>query len=77
MAEPKKPQQVTVIRTDLPSPDVTDPNRVVVQIQYQVGSLPPRFLYIDKKSWNAETEKKMIKADMDKQLQPPGETITV
>lgn len=70
-------RQVTVRRMELPAPDLEDPERKIVQVQYQVGELPPRFLYINKKDWSKEEEAKRIKEDIEKRLQPPGETITV
>ncbi len=70
-------QKVAVTRTELNAPDLTDPNRKIVQIQYQVGELPPRFLYLDKKLWTKEKEAELIKADLAKRMSPPGETITI
>ncbi len=70
-------QNVAVTRTELQAPDLTDPNRRIMQIQYQVGELPPRFLYVDKKLWTKEKEAELIKADLAKRMSPPGETIQV
>ena len=70
-------QKVQVTRTELPQPTLDDPHKVIVQIQYQVGQLPPRFLYIDKKQWSKEKEAEMIRADLRRTLSPPGETITI
>jgi len=72
-----EPQQARVRRTELPTPSLDDPNKVLVQIEYQVGMLPPRFLYIDKKVWTKEKELEMIKADMRSLLRPPGEVVTI
>jgi len=77
MVEVKKPQQVRVTRTELPAPDIADPNKIIIQVQYQVGSLPPRFLFINKKDWTKEKEAGAIKADIEKTMAPPGETITI
>jgi hypothetical protein len=71
------PQEVTVKRTLLPTPTIDDPNRKTYQIQYQVGELPPSFVYITEKEWTKDKEAKAIKADMEKRLMPPGETITI
>ena len=70
-------QQVRVTRTELPTPDLANPQKVTIQIQYQVGTLPPRFLYIDKTMWSKEKEAEMIRADIRRTLSPPGETITI
>lgn len=72
-----EPREVRVNRTELPTPDLEDPEKVIIQIEYQVGELPPRFLYINKKEWTKEKEAKMIKEDIEKRLRPPGETITI
>lgn len=77
MADKVTEQQVSVTRTDLPSPTLDDPKKVIMQIEYQVGALPPRFLYIDKKAWTKEKEAEMIRADIRRTLKPPSETITV
>jgi hypothetical protein len=70
-------QQVTIKRQDLPAPDLTDPGRIIVQIEYQVGTLPPRFLYIDKKAWTEAAELAAIKADMSKRMNPPTKIVTI
>jgi hypothetical protein len=70
-------QTVSVKRTELAAPDLTDPNRKIVQIEYQVGELPPRFLYIDKKEWTKEKEAAEIKKDLAKRMAPPGETVEI
>ena len=74
---PKPQQQVRVTRTELPTPSLADPTAVTIQIQYQVGMLPPRFIYMAKRDWNAAKEALAIKADLAKTLQPPGEMITI
>jgi len=74
---PQGQQQVLVTRTDLLTPDLADPQKVTVQIQYQIGDLPPRFLYIAKKDWTKEKEAAAIKADMTKRLSGTVETITI
>ncbi len=71
------PQQVRIKRTDLPAPDLEDPLKIIVQIQYQVGDLPPRFLYLNKKDWSDAKEKELIKADLKKRLETPGQIITL
>ncbi len=72
-----EPQQVRVKRTELPQPDLEDPQKVIIMLEYQVGELPPRFLYINKKQWTKEKEAEMIKADLRRALRPPGEIITI
>jgi len=71
------PQNVAVKRSELAAPDLANPDRKIIQIEYQVGELPPRFLYIDKKEWTKEKEADMIKKDLAKRMAPPGETIVV
>lgn len=48
--------EVRIKRTELPAPTIDDKDRKVVQVQYQVGELPPRFLYIPKAEWTKERE---------------------
>jgi len=71
------PQEVTVRRTELSTPDLEDPTKITLQIQYQVGELPPGFVYLNKKDWTKEKEAKLIKEDMTKRLGPTGEKITI
>ena len=73
----EQPRQVRVTRTYLPAPDLADPERIIVQVQYQVGELPPHFLYIPKKEWTKEREAADIKKDIEKRMSTPGEIITV
>ncbi len=70
-------QSVTVRRTDLPTPSLDDPTKVTVQVEYRVGELPPRFLYLDKKLWTKEKEAELIKADLKRRMEAPGEVITI
>ncbi len=70
-------QQVQVKRTEIPSPTLDNPKRVTIQVQYQLGSLPPRFLYFDKDQWTKEREAAAIKADILKTMAPPGEMVTL
>ncbi len=70
-------RNVQVKRTELLAPDLADPKRVIVQIEYQIGELPPRTIFIPKKDWTKEKEAAAIKADLDKRLAPPGETISI
>jgi hypothetical protein len=76
-SQPTGQQQVRVTRTEIATPDLTDPHKITLQIQYQVGELPPRFLYIAKKDWTKEKEAALIKADLAKRLSTPGEIITI
>lgn len=68
---------VTVKRTLLPAPDLTDPTRKIYQIQYQVGELPPHFIYMPEKEWSAAKEATAIKADLDKRMSATPQTITI
>lgn len=77
MPAEKQAQQVQVRRTELAMPDLEDPKKVLIQIEYQVGVLPPRFLYINKKDWTKEKEAEMIRADLRQAMAPPGETISL
>lgn len=77
MADKTTGQKVTVSRTELPTPTLADPSAVTVQVQYQVGSLPPRFIFMNKKDWSADKEKEAIRLDLAKTLKPPGETVTL
>lgn len=69
--------EVQVKRTELLVPSIEDPERKVVQIQYQAGELPPHFLYIPKKEWTREKEAELIKADIKKRIETPPEIITI
>lgn len=72
------PQEIRVKRNLVPTPTVDDPNRKVFQIEYQVGELPPSFVYIQEKGYTKEKEAAAIKADLDKRMGGAGsETITV
>lgn len=65
-------------RTELPAATIDDPNRTMIQVQYQVGELPPHFVYLEKKGYTKEKEAKAIKDDMNKRLAaPPEEKITL
>ncbi|MBA7698143.1 hypothetical protein ES703_106818 [subsurface metagenome] len=69
--------QVTVKRTEMLVPTIDDPARKVYMIEYRSGELPPKFLYIPVKDWTKELEAKMIKADIEKRLEAPEETIEI
>lgn len=75
--QPKPGTQVRVTRTELPAPALDDPGKIIIQVQYQVGELPPRFLHIAKKDWTAAKEAELIKADLAKRMATPGEVITI
>jgi hypothetical protein len=62
----QEPQQVQVTRTLLPAPTIDAPDRMVYQIQYQVGTLPPHFVYCEKTKWNEKEEKRLIQEDIKK-----------
>ena len=68
---------VTVKRTLLPAPDLSDPTRKIYQIQYQVGELPPHFIYMPEKEWSAAKEADLIKADLNKRMSATPQTITI
>ena len=75
MAEPTT--QVKIKRTELPTPDLADPKKVTVQIEYTVGDLPPRFVYINKKDWTEAAEAKAIKDDLNKRIAGTSQTISI
>lgn len=76
--EPKpNTTKVSVTRTELPAPDLADPNRKITQIEYRVGELPPRFVYIPTAEWSKEAELKLIRQDMAKVMTPPSNIIEV
>ncbi len=77
MADKPAQQQVRVTRTEIPTPTLDNPAKVTVQVQYQVGMLPPRFLYFDKKDWTKEKEAAAIKADLNRTMTASGETVTL
>ncbi len=70
-------QQVRVSKIEIAQPTLDNPKRVVYQIQYQAGMLPPRFLYMDKDQWTKEREAAAIKGDLAKTLAAPGEMVTL
>ena len=59
-------QQVQVTRTLLPSPTIDAPDRMVYQIQYQAGTLPPHFVYCEKSKYTEKEEKRLIQEDIKK-----------
>ena len=71
------PQEVRVKRTLLPTPTIDDPERKVYQIEYQVGELPPHFLYIPEREWTKEKEAEAIKASIKERIEAPTETISI
>ncbi len=77
MADTKAQQQVRVTRIELPTPTLDNPAKVTLQVQYQVGMLPPRFLYFDKSQWTKEREAAAIKGDLARVMGPVGETVTL
>jgi hypothetical protein len=74
---PNEGQQVEVTRTELPSPTVDNPKRMVYQIEYRIGTLPPHFVYCEKSKWTEKEEKKLIQEDIKKRLEAPKTTITL
>jgi hypothetical protein len=73
----QEPLQVQITRTLLPAPTIDDPNRMVYQIQYQVGTLPPHFVYCEKSKWNEKEEKRLIQEDIKKQLETKRTIVTL
>lgn len=67
--------EVKVKRTELHLPTPDDPERKVYQIEYQVGELPPRFLFLPVKGWTKVAEAAAIKADIKTRTEAPEETI--
>jgi hypothetical protein len=72
-----EPQQVAVTRTLLPAPSIDEPGRMVYQIQYQIGTLPPHFVYCEKSKWNEKEEKRLISEDLKKQLETKQTFVTL
>ena len=70
-------QQVAVTRTLLPSPTIDKPDRMVYQIEYRVGTLPPHFVYCEKSLWTEKKEKELIQADIKKRLEAPTTIVTL
>lgn len=70
-------QEVQVTRMEIPAPTAEKPDRVIYQIAYQQGTLPPHFVYIPKDDWSAEKEKKAIQDDIKKRGQVQTETIKI
>ncbi len=77
MADAKPQQQVRITRSEIPTPTLDNPAKITLQVQSQVGMLPPRFLYFDKAQWTKEREAAAIKADMTRVMQSPGEIISI
>lgn len=73
----QEPQQVAVTRTLLPAPSIDEPGRMVYQIQYQIGTLPPHFVYCEKSKWNEKEEKRLISEDLKKQLETKQTFVTL
>lgn len=71
------PQEVRVKRTLLPTPTMDDPERKIYMITYRAGELPPRFIYLLEKEWTKEKEAEAIKADIEKRMEMPEETISI
>lgn len=69
--------EVRVTRSEISTPTPDDPERKVVQVIYQAGELPPRFLYIAKAKYTEELEAKMIREDMKGREITPPKTIEV
>ena len=69
--------QVRIKRTELPTPDLADPQKVTVQVEYVVGDLPPRFIYLNKKDWTEAKEAAAIKADLNKRLTGTSQVISI
>ncbi len=71
-------QEVRIVsRTLMDTPTVDNPLRKVMMVQYQVGELPPGFVYIKKEDYTKEAEAAAIKADVKKRMEKPQETITI
>jgi hypothetical protein len=73
----QEPQQVQVTRTLLPAPTIDDPGRMVYQIQYQIGTLPPHFVYCEKSKFTEKEEKRLIQEDLKKQLETKHTIVTL
>jgi len=72
------PQVTIKSRTLLPAATVDDLDRKVYQVMYQVGELPPHFVYLPEKGYTKEKEAKAIQEDLNKRLtKPPEETLEI
>lgn len=72
------PQDVNVRRVLLPAASPEDLNRKLYQIEYQVGELPPGFVYLEEKKWTKEAEAALIQADIKRRMSGAGrETISI
>jgi len=70
--------EATILRrTRVRAPSIDDPERAVLQVMYQVGQLPPHFVYVPEKEWTKEKEVELIKADMKKRIETKHETIEI
>lgn len=69
--------EVRVKRTELRAATIDNPDRMVVQVEYRVGELPPRFLYIPKDEYTEELEAERIKADMAKAAKTTETTLEI
>jgi hypothetical protein len=70
-------QQVSITRSLLPAPTIDDPKRMVYQIEYQIGTLPPHFVYCEQNKWNEKKEKELIQEDIKKRLETTSTIVTL
>lgn len=67
--EPKTQYSVTILsRRDIVTFPRLGEQRTMVQVTYIGESLPPKTLRIDKEEYSLETEKALIKADIEARL---------
>jgi len=74
----KAEYNVTVLsREDVTTYPKLNQPMITVIVTYIAAGLPPHSINIPKKEWNIETEKKLIKADIEKRLKAVPETYKV
>ena len=72
------PYRITVLRrTDLPTYPTPGEAVLVRAITYQANMMAPRTVYIDKEKWTPETEKEVIKEDIEKAKAEVPETYEI
>jgi hypothetical protein len=70
--------EVRIVRRELLStPTVDDPQRKVYSVMYQVGELPPGFVFIPEKGYTKEKEAAAIKKHFEERQKPSAETVTI
>jgi hypothetical protein len=66
-----------ISRQLLAVPALDDPARKVYAVVYQVGELPPGFVYVPEKGYSKEKETAAIKKHFEDRQKIPTETTTI